>query len=221
MKNRQSANLKFDCEKSCDSLLDSQRATDSGIRTTLVMAIATLLLFMMAWLSDAAYAAPILQSSPLETPSPEVETAPIPGGDEEMLDPSDTEGSFPGAPTEAEDSPAERSPFLDMPEIPDVNRPVVTSPTHQQTQAETVLDFLSLLLVSTTNAAAWIWLVCGSLIFFVVAGIVAGIYFSQRKRERYHLYTLTPDERWEHEVIKEETPRQAKKDEDIWPASLP
>jgi hypothetical protein len=219
MKNRQYANLKFDCDRPGDRPLASQQSADLCIRTTLILAIATLSLFMMAWLSDATYAAPILQDSPPGTASPESETAPIPGEDEEMLDPSDTEGSFPGAPGEAEDSPAETSPFLNMPEIPDVNRPVVTSPA--QTQAETVLDFLSLLFVTTTNAAAWIWLVCGSLIFFVVAGIVAGIYFSQRKRERYHIYTLTPEERWDHEVIKEETPRQAKKDEDIWPASLP
>ncbi|RME60329.1 MAG: hypothetical protein D6790_09430, partial [Caldilineae bacterium] len=62
---------------------------------------------------------------------------------------------------------------------------------------------------------AWIWFVCGSLVFFIVAGIVAGLGFYRRERNRYQLYDLTSDEE-----TGTQPQAQAGEDDDIWPPSL-
>ncbi len=86
-------------------------------------------------------------------------------------------------------------------------------------------DLIGAVLRSMADVAVWLWFVCGSLIFFIVAGAVGGFYFSQRERRRYDLYALTPDDHadlYQTELLTEEKRTQAKaKDDDIWPASLP
>jgi hypothetical protein len=72
---------------------------------------------------------------------------------------------------------------------------------------------------SMAQVAAWIWFLCGSLIFFIVAGIVGGLLFSQRERHRYDLYLVEPEENPLLEVV--DPPKTEKRDDDIWPASLP
>lgn len=84
------------------------------------------------------------------------------------------------------------------------------------TPTPSILVLMDRSLTGLLGAAAWIWFVCGSLVFFIVAGIVAGLGFYRQERNRYRLYELTPDE---------ETPvrsqAQTGEDEDIWPPSLP
>jgi hypothetical protein len=221
------------------------QATDSYAHTITASVLIVLSICMMAWWSSSGtlHAAPVAQVSPLQSPTPEPGTAPMPGLDHPtgpgmaptaIADPFSIQRSLPANAIDVEEATEEEPEeepeedesteiplLLNAPEMPDVDRPVVIAATGVETEPQTVMDFVTLIFISTTNAIAWIWLACGSLIFFVVAGIVAGIYFSHRKRERYQLYSLTPDESEQYEVVKEESVRQNKKEEDIWPASLP
>jgi hypothetical protein len=99
-----------------------------------------------------------------------------------------------------------------------VDRPIAEPPATEPLNLALIInDVLS----SMANVAVWLWFVCGSLIFFVVAGVIGGIYFSQRERERYDLYTLEPDEH-AHFDVEEKTERRVRPpDDDVWPASLP
>lgn len=68
---------------------------------------------------------------------------------------------------------------------------------------------------------SWLWFLVGSLIFFVTAGIVAGLFFRQSEANRYSL----PDpEYWleeEREADHSRTSRRSYTDDDEWPAELP
>lgn len=74
------------------------------------------------------------------------------------------------------------------------------------------------------QAAGWLWFLCGSLIFFVTAGVLAGLGFRQRERGRYAI--VDRDDSAYHTEV---TPASASAiqidpaslDEDHWPASLP
>lgn len=66
-------------------------------------------------------------------------------------------------------------------------------------------------------AAGWIWFVLGSLIFFTVAGVLAGLAFHQRERHRFDLY-----EREDYPPPPPlTTPPGPDAAGDDWPASLP
>jgi hypothetical protein len=68
----------------------------------------------------------------------------------------------------------------------------------------------------------WLWFLVGSLVFFVTAGIVAGLFFHQSEVSRYE---LVEPEYW----LEEEPPdnrmqpasRMAQSDDEDWPADLP
>ncbi|MEZ4837378.1 MAG: hypothetical protein R2873_36180 [Caldilineaceae bacterium] len=106
--------------------------------------------------------------------------------------------------------------------LPPVDRDIAPPPAEEPLNFGTVVDDV---LRSMADVAVWLWFVCGSLIFFVVAGIIGGIYFGQRERQRYDLYTLEPDDHdhfHDHfEVEQQETRRPSPPDDDVWPASLP
>lgn len=97
-------------------------------------------------------------------------------------------------------------------------RPVVL-PT--PTLEPTLFSLAGQVVDATLASAVWIWLTCGSLVFFAVAGAIAGFSFYRRSRQRFELYEIVPGE--------EETPRQKGRrrdgstppDEDSWPSSLP
>jgi hypothetical protein len=80
------------------------------------------------------------------------------------------------------------------------------------------LSYVGSVITGMGNVAAWLWLLCGSLIFFVVAGLVGGLYFSRQERHRYDLYVLEPDESPDLELTK---PTPDDDSDSIWPASLP
>jgi hypothetical protein len=114
-------------------------------------------------------------------------------------------------------SPPDETTTLLLP-LPPVDRPIAEPPaTEPLNLALIITDVLS----SMANVAVWLWFVCGSLIFFVVAGVIGGIYFSQRERERYDLYTLEPDEHAHFDVEQKTERRVRPPDDDVWPASLP
>ena len=72
------------------------------------------------------------------------------------------------------------------------------------------------------TSAAWIWLTCGSLLFFGVAGTIAGISFYHQSRNRFKLYEVVPEE--EVNILAPKSrPRDTPlpPDEDSWPSSLP
>lgn len=71
-----------------------------------------------------------------------------------------------------------------------------------------------------------LWFLAGSLVFFGVAGIIAGVGFRQSERRRFHLYTLEEQEDEssdEAATTSSQAPkaRSAKDDVDRWPSSLP
>jgi hypothetical protein len=78
---------------------------------------------------------------------------------------------------------------------------------------------------ASVAAAAWIWFAAGSLIFFIVAGIVAGLSFRQQERRRFRLHGAThgdantPSAARATPATKSSTPDS--EDGDHWPASLP
>lgn len=83
---------------------------------------------------------------------------------------------------------------------------------------------------STIAAIGWIWFMFGSLIFFIVAGVLAGLSFRQRERERFDLVEpleldLTDDEDAILDNLLNNLPPPLSEDEDDtpddWPPSLP
>ncbi|MBX2999835.1 MAG: hypothetical protein KF893_15045 [Caldilineaceae bacterium] len=99
--------------------------------------------------------------------------------------------------------------------LPPVDRPIAAAPA----SSPDALGVIGGVISSMANVAAWLWFLCGSLIFFVVAGIVGGLLFSQRERHRYDLYQVEPEENPLIEVV--EPPQPKKREDDIWPSSLP
>ncbi len=102
--------------------------------------------------------------------------------------------------------------------LPPIDRPIVLV---EPTTSPEFADLLGVILHSAAAATAWIWFACGSLIFFIVAGIVAGLYLSQQHRNRYQIYTVVPEDRPNIALQKPEKPARPVPDDDIWPASLP
>jgi hypothetical protein len=131
---------------------------------------------------------------PTETPDPLATSTPDPFAIEEEP-PSEEEGSLLG--------------------LPPADRPIEVAPTSSPDAFGVIGSVIS----SMASVAAWLWFLCGSLIFFVVAGIVGGLLFSQRERHRYYLYRVEPEESPLLEVIEPSKPER--RDDDIWPASLP
>ncbi|MCX6046928.1 MAG: hypothetical protein NT075_17630, partial [Chloroflexi bacterium] len=81
-------------------------------------------------------------------------------------------------------------------------------------------------------AAGWIWFICGSLIFFVTAGLMAGLGFRHQHRPRYALVDNPNDsdeDRYQTVPAPSPAPMPApptrpttnSTDDDYWPASLP
>lgn len=73
---------------------------------------------------------------------------------------------------------------------------------------------------AAVTAAGWIWFVGGSLVFFITAGIIAGLSFRQQERRRYRLSTLEPEEPQAPPAPRHRRSGPGSED-DHWPASLP
>jgi hypothetical protein len=74
-------------------------------------------------------------------------------------------------------------------------------------------SFFVTVLDSAGTTLALLWFLGGSVLFFVTAGVLAGLAFRDKERSRYE---LDPQQR---EAFTTETPQQP--DDDNWPASLP
>ncbi|MDQ3248093.1 MAG: hypothetical protein M3Q45_02680, partial [Chloroflexota bacterium] len=94
-------------------------------------------------------------------------------------------------------------------------RPLALPPP---TQAPAVLPLFSRVLDATVAAAGWIWFLCGSLIFFATAGILAGLGFRRQERRRYALVDAPLDVDEDLFQVNLAPPADA---DDSWPASLP
>ena len=95
--------------------------------------------------------------------------------------------------------------------------------------ADSVL-FAAQVLDNFVAAAGWIWFLGGSLVFFVVAGIIAGLSFRRQERRRFDLEEADETERHDFWAEEKESSgpggrrgaasAQADEDDD-WPESLP
>lgn len=65
----------------------------------------------------------------------------------------------------------------------------------------------------------WLWFLVGSLIFFVTAGIMAGLFFRQSEARRYDL--AEPDYWLEDEPLSDRAPGAIDDDDEEWPENLP
>lgn len=195
------------------------------------MGILCLLLIIVSGivlLHRAGYAQVPAQPSPLETPTPTpfISVAETPTVFPVAPPPLETPSTTDIVPVEVATLPVESEPSptpFETPTptliLPALDRPVsVALPTPSPAFPE----LFAVILRSAARATAWIWFACGSLIFFIVAGIVAGLYLAQQNRNRYQIYTLVPDE--QEDIVVERTEVSAKRnsnEDDIWPASLP
>ncbi|HRJ40393.1 MAG: hypothetical protein KJZ86_12555 [Caldilineaceae bacterium] len=161
---------------------------------------------------------------PTDIPTPTPTDTPIPPTPEV---PTETPPEIPtDIPTEVPaDTPTPEPTLTPLPPatetpIPEPTpRPVVV-PT--PTEAPTLYGLAGQVVGAALTSAAWIWFTCGSLLFFAVAGTVAGLSFYRQNRRRFDLYAIVPEE------TDDSGPRQGKgngpglpSDDDTWPSSLP
>jgi hypothetical protein len=105
-------------------------------------------------------------------------------------------------------------------------RPIVP-PTPTPTPDRVML--MANIVDSTLAAIGWIWFMFGTLLFFIVAGVLAGLSFRQREQERYDLIEsleldLTDEDAILDDLLNRSTPPLTPDEEkapDDWPPSLP
>jgi hypothetical protein len=73
---------------------------------------------------------------------------------------------------------------------------------------------------AAVTAAGWVWFVGGTLVFFISAGVVAGLAFRQQERQRYWLSEADP-ERPATPPSPSTPSSRPPEDDTSWPASLP
>ena len=89
------------------------------------------------------------------------------------------------------------------------------------TSTPDVLLFAALAVDRTLLAAAWIWFALGSLVFFAVAGLVAGLSFRQAERRRFDLLKTDAAALDDAGLMPPPPSPKPPKGEDHWPDSLP
>lgn len=103
-------------------------------------------------------------------------------------------------------------------QLPPGQRPVVP-PT--ATPTPDYVMFAATMLDSFLLTAGWIWFLAGSLIFFVAAGVVAGLFFRQQERRRFDLIAGDLEDGALVAPPPAEEMRPADQRPDDWPDSLP
>ncbi len=98
-----------------------------------------------------------------------------------------------------------------------VQRPVLY-PT--PTSTPDILLFAARVADKVTLAAGWIWFALGSLVFFAVAGLMAGLSFRQAERRRFDL-SQTGADPFDIDGFLPPAPHRPDPGEDDWPDSLP
>lgn len=100
----------------------------------------------------------------------------------------------------------------------DSRRPVVP-PT--PTATPDTLLFAAQTVDTIIAAAGWIWFLAGSLIFFVTAGVIAGLFFRQAESRRFDLHESYADEWQPDPTAAPASGRDPQPTEDEWPDHLP
>lgn len=164
-------------------------------------------------------ATPFTSDIPTDTPVPDTPT---------FLPPTDTPVPDTPTPEPPTDTPTPEPPTDTPTPEPPTSTPTVTvtpTPTPRPvvlptlTPVPTILDAMGQVVNVALTSAAWIWLTCGSLLFFAVAGAFAGLSFYRQSRQRYELYTIVPEE--EDASAPTSGSRRHESDDDSWPSSLP
>jgi hypothetical protein len=78
------------------------------------------------------------------------------------------------------------------------------------------LLFAAKLIDSAAQAATWVWFICGSLIFFIVAGYVAGLGLQSRDSDRFELIEFS-----ETKASGPQGSDDSESGDEYWPSSLP
>lgn len=152
--------------------------------------------------------------TPTDTPIPQAQETPAEVPTEA---PTETPTEFPTeTPT---DTPTPLPPPTVTPTSTPTVRPfVVPTPTPDPT----LFGLAGLVVDAALTSAAWIWFTCGSLLFFVVAGAIAGLSFYRQGQRRFELYEIVPEEAAETPAQKGKgRDRSLPSDEETWPSSLP
>lgn len=183
--------------------------------------------------TETPTATPTETPTPTPTPSPTWTPTPFPPSEEIAGPPDDMAAPLPGEADEAGGADPQSSVTMtdavqSLLTLPPVDRMVAESQTASPAE-EVAAGFGQLVLRTAASAAVWIWFVCGSVIFFGVAGVVAALIFASRNRQRYELFTPIPDPRALPGAAspppRARSPRApsqgAGNDDDHWPTSLP
>jgi hypothetical protein len=89
---------------------------------------------------------------------------------------------------------------------------------------QTVLGMLASMGEGAAVAATWIWFLAGSIIFFVVAGALAGVLIIGRERRRYEVETTDDPFRMERVAPPARPTPAAEREREPgadWPEQLP
>ncbi len=203
-----------------------------------------LALFLTLWLGKGGGSRSLAQESPLspvETPAPTATETPVvpppstatptPSPTAPGATPAAVQTSVPGATPTPEPLASPTSAVISVPAtatatatpdpllmLPPVDRPAI-SPTPESTPD--LWTFLAVLGGQLAQAGVWVWFLVGSLIFFITAGIVAGLSFAWAEDHRYQVYRVIPLEETPEEGASEPRPEDPVAGEDRWPPSLP
>lgn len=200
---------------------------------------ALLTIYLVAWLATGHGQAIGLRQETSEQPTPSgVETpteTPSPVSGDTPTDtapPTETPTEIPvetptETPTETplpSDTPlptdtptSEPTPTVTPTPTPTVRAVVIPTPTPEPTLFSVTGQALSVALAS----GAWIWLTCGSLVFFAVAGAFAGLSFYRQRRQRFDLYEIVTEDEIPPAPQGKGRGKSPPSDEDSWPSSLP
>ncbi|MFZ1756481.1 MAG: hypothetical protein WBO46_07025 [Caldilineaceae bacterium] len=154
-------------------------------------------------------------ATPTDTPVPDTPTPEPP-----TATPSDTPTATPtdtptDTPTPEPTATSTATPTATPTPTPTVRPIVIPTATPEPTLFSVAGQVIDVALTS----AAWIWLTCGSLVFFAVAGAFAGFSFYRQSRQRYNLFEIVPEE--EAPSMPKGRDPSPPPDEDSWPSSLP
>jgi hypothetical protein len=133
-----------------------------------------------------------------------------------LLTPSETPTPLP---TDTETATPTETP-TGTPSPTETPTPTITQRPVELTTPAATADALSLFSQAAgaaVTAAGWVWFVGGTLVFFISAGIVAGLTFRQQERQRYWLSEVDSDR-----PAPPHTPATRPPEDDTsWPTSLP
>lgn len=187
------------------------------------------------WQADSPPGTPSVPETPTETPVSQ-QDAPTPTPTEIVSEtptdiPTDTPVPPPDLPTE---TPTDTPIPTETPTPEPTATPLPTgtpTPTPRPTPRPvllptptpepTILDVAGQVMNVILTSAFWIWITCGSLLFFAVAGAIAGFSFYRNSRRRFDLYEIVPEDEGNAPSVGPKRGGSAPAEDDSWPSSLP